>query len=398
MKVRTLALLASLVLVAACSSSSPSSSSGKGTLKVGAGLALTGALAPFDTPMLNGLRLGLDEINSGGGVDGKWKIDLAVNDMKSDPAVGASVGQSLVSSGINVLVTPCDQDPSIAVAQAGQAAGIPTLSGCAGSPTLPGAVGDHMFLTAMGANEQGAALADYAYNIAHYKTAYVLLTHDFAFGLTTPRYFEVAFKKLGGQIVGEDNYKILTGDFSAQVAKIKAMSPQPDVIQQSGFVPDPPTFVKQLRAAGVTTPVIGTDGSDSPILIQVGGPQVEGYTISTHAFPTPGSSVEKFYAKYQAKYGHAPESSFTAVGYDLSQNLAAALHAAQSTSPNAMLSAINNLENVQGATGTSTYKGRDRIPLKNCSLVQVKNGQMTLVKNEVVDPKLIPAPNSVSAA
>jgi branched-chain amino acid transport system substrate-binding protein len=230
----------------------------------------------------------------------------------------------------------------------------------------------------------------------HYKTAYVLLTHDFAFGLTTPRYFEVAFKQLGGQIVGEDNYKILTGDFSAQIAKIKALNPQPDVIEQSGFVPDPPTFVKQLRAAGVMTPVIGTDGSDSPLLLSVGGSQVEGYVFSTHAFPTPGSPVETFYTKYTAKYGHAPESSFTALGYDLSQNLAAALHAAQSTDPKALLNALNNLQNVQGATGTSTYKGRNRIPLKDAYIVQVKNGKLALVFDKIIDPSLIPAPNSVS--
>jgi branched-chain amino acid transport system substrate-binding protein len=385
-----------LVVAAGCGGSDGGSSSDE-ALEVGYGAALTGGLAPYDTVALNGLKLGLEEINAAGGVDGR-QINLTVEDMKSDPSVGASVGQSLVSKGISVLVTPCDQDPSIAVGQAGQAKGIPTISSCAGSPTLPGIVGDYMFIDSQGANQQAAALADYAYNMAGYRTAYVLETHDFAFGLTTPRYFELAFKQLGGKIVGKDTYKILTGDFSAQIAKIKRMNPQPDVIEISSIVPDPPTFIKQLRAAGVQTPVIGTDGSDSPLLLEVGGRQVEGFVFTTHAFPTATDSTKKFYAAYETKYGNPPESAFAAVGYDLSKIIAAALEKAGSTDPTELRDAINELENVEGATGPITYKGRDRIPLKNVALVQVKNGKLELLKYYIPDPELIPAPDSVSTS
>lgn len=381
-----------LVVVAGCGGSDGGSSDE--ALEVGYGAALTGGLAPFDTVALNGLKMGLDEINAAGGVDGR-QINLTVEDMKSDPSVGASVGRSLVSKGISVLITPCDQDPSIAVGQAGQAEGIPSISSCAGSPTLPGIVGDYMFIDSQGANQQGAALADYSYNTAGYRTAYVLETHDFAFGLTTPRYFAKAFEQLGGKIVGKDTYKILSGDFSAQIAKIKRLSPQPDVIEQSGFVPDPPTFLKQLRAAGVNTPVIGTDGSDSPLLLKVGGRQAEGYVFTTHAFPTANDSTKKFYADYEAKYDNPPESSFAAVGYDLSQIIAAALEKAGSTDPTKLRDAINELENVQGATGPITYKDRERIPLKNVALVQVKNGKLELLKYYIPDPELIPDPTSV---
>jgi branched-chain amino acid transport system substrate-binding protein len=384
--------LFTLVAAAGCGGSDGGSSDE--ALEVGYGAALTGGLAPFDTVALNGLEMGLEEINAAGGADGR-QINLTVEDMKSDPSVGASVGRSLVSKGISVLITPCDQDPSIAVGQAGQAEGIPSISSCAGSPTLPGIVGDYMFIDSQGANQQGAALADYAYNTAGYRNAYVLETHDFAFGLTTPRYFAKAFEQLGGKIVGKDTYKILTGDFSAQIAKIKSLDPQPDVIQQSGFVPDPPTFVKQLRAAGVDTPVIGTDGSDSPLLMEVGGQQVEGYVFTTHAFPTANDSTKKFYADYEAKYGKPPESSFAAVGYDLSKIIAAAVEEAGSTDPTELRDAINELVDVQGATGPITYKDRNRIPLKNVALVQVKDGKLELLKYYIPDPELIPEPDSV---
>ena len=42
-------------------------------------------------------------------------------------------------------------------------------------------------------------------------------------------------------------YQIGAGDYSAQVTKIAAMDPAPDVIFTPMFIPDTPVFLKQLR-------------------------------------------------------------------------------------------------------------------------------------------------------
>ena len=49
---------------------------------------------------------------------------------------------------------------------------------------------------------------------------------------------------------------------------------------------------------------------------------------------------------------------------------------AGSTDPKKVRDAIDSLENVKGATGTITYKGQNRIPLKTVYLVTVKDGQV----------------------
>ncbi len=64
-----------------------------------------------------------------------------------------------------------------------------------------------------------------------------------------------------------------------------------------------------------------------------------------------------------------PTAVFAATGYDLIKVVEAGVIAADSTDPAKVRDAIDNLENVQGATGTISYKGQTRIPLKTVYLV-----------------------------
>ena len=80
------------------------------------------------------------------------------------------------------------------------------------------------------------------------------------------------------------------------------------------------------------------------------------------------------------------------MGYDLSKVLEAAVMAAGSTEPKALRDALANLEDVQGATSAITYKGTNGMPVREVSLVRVKDGGRELVAQPTPDPDLIPAP------
>ena len=64
-----------------------------------------------------------------------------------------------------------------------------------------------------------------------------------------------------------DDYK--TGDktFTAQITKLKASSPMPDVLYVSAMPDEIGLIVKQMRQAGVTQPIVGGDGYDTPLLV-----------------------------------------------------------------------------------------------------------------------------------
>jgi branched-chain amino acid transport system substrate-binding protein len=335
--------------------------------------------------------MAIDEINAKGGIDGKWQIELKLEDNRSEAAQSAVVAQDLLASGAQFLICTSDADPCTAAGQLAQTKGIPTMSTAATSPTLPASVGNDMFLSVFGDNTQATALAEYAAG-AGYKSAYLLCSPDSSYTSKSCDYFTTVFEKKGGNVVGRGSFTLGAADFSAEVTKIKNLSPAPDVIMTPAYPPDGPTFMKQLRAAGVTTPVISIDGVDSQDTITGGGPAVEGLVFTTHGFPAPGTPMEDFWNRYKAKYGSVPDSVFAATGYDLVKIIEAGVTAAGSTDPQKVRDAIDNLSGVQGVTGPITYKGQNRIPLKTVYLVEIKGGKFQLLKTLSPDPALIPAP------
>ncbi len=359
-------------------------------LVIGLATAQTGGLAPYDQPNLAGLQMKIDEINAAGGIAGKFPIQTIIKDTRSDSAQTALVAQELVDAGAQLIITPCDADPSIAAGMMTQSAGIPAISFCATTPTLPLAVGDYMFSNYPADNVQAAILAAYAVE-SGYKTAYILTSPDSAYTLKLPQYFGEAFTAKGGTLLGEGTFSMGQQDFGAEVTKIAAMDPKPDVIMTSAYEPDFPAFVRQLRGAGVTTPILGSDGIDSPTTFGLGD-LVEGVVFSTAGHATAGSPLEAFNVKWTEKTGAAPDTIYIANGYDLGLIIEAAVTAADSLDPAAIREGIANLENLQGVTGPITFKGTIGMPLRSVSLVRIKAGDRELVAQGQPDPADIPAP------
>ena len=358
-------------------------------IAIGYAGGFTGYLAPYDQPSLNGVQLALDQINAAGGVLG-MTVELIVKDTRSDTAQASVVAQELIDDGVVAMIVSCDVDPAVASGVIAQAAEIPAASSCASTPTLPAAVGPYMFSNYTADNLQGAVLAEYARGQG-YENAYILLSRDTPYTEKLPEYFGEAFEAMGGTVVAVGEYTMGQQDFSAEVTNITGLDPSPDVIQTSAYEPDFPAFIKQLRAAGIDTPVLGSDGIDSPTTFSLGD-VAEGVVFSNAGFASPGSPLEAFEMAYEEKYGAPNDTVFTATGYDLMMVIAAAINAAGSTDGVAIRDAWDNLENVEVATGSITYKDQNRVPVRVVALNQVSSGERVHVGDFSPDPSMIPAP------
>ena len=357
---------------------------------IGLATAQTGWLAFADQPSLKGFQMAVDEINASGGLGGSHKIVLQVKDTRSDIAATVQAAQELVAAGVNILITPCDADPSIAAGQISQAAQIPTLTFCGTTPTITDAVGDYMFGTYPADNGQATLLAQYATDQG-YKTAYIVKSPDSAYTLRLPEYFAEVFTGLGGTIAGESKYTLGQQDFSAEVTKIAALNPQPDVIMTAAYEPDFPALLKALRGAGVTAPVLGSDGIDSPTTTGLGA-IADGIVHTTAGFPSAGTALAAFYDKYKAATGAVPETVYVATGYEIPFILDAAVRAAGSIEGPALRDALAGLTDVPVLTGKVTYAGTNRMPSRDITLVRIKDGARTLVLTATPDPASVPAP------
>ncbi len=388
--------------LAACGSSPSSGGSGGGSTgadtggegggyPVGAALALTGTLAFIDQPWLQGFELAMDQINSEGGLAGKYPIELSVQDTRSDTAQAAVAAQKLISEGAQFLVLPGDADPGIAGGQVAERAEIPAMSG-GSTPTMTEQVGEYMFSAYTGDNYVSTAVAEYALE-SGYKTVYSIGSPESAYTQKVPEYFAEVFEEGGGEIVGTSSSSMEQQDFGAVITRIKGMSPLPDAIETSLYEPAFPAFIKQLRQAGVDIPVLGNDGIASPTVYELGS-SVKGVIVPSAAYPTPGGPLATFYKEVTAKDGKAAANLYSAIGFNVAEILNAAVTNAKSTEPAKVRDAIEVLKEVPGAAWPIAY-GPDRLQRLQINILELQgDAEGTVKKLAVIEPneKIVPEP------
>jgi branched-chain amino acid transport system substrate-binding protein len=386
---RRLAALASVAVLALAACSGGGSGD---KLKIGGGFALTGDESALDVPAANGAKLAVKEINDAGGVLGK-QIDFIIHDSQYKMDVTAQTAKQFVEQDkVQAMIGYTDTDSVLASGPTFQAAGIPFITVGATSPKIPDQVGDVMFLACFGDNVQAAAGAEYA--LANFgPNAYLLWDKGVEYTTLLGGYFKSRFTEAGGTIVLEDSYDDKATDFSAQIAKMKALSPAPDFYYIAAMPYNVGPLVKQMRDAGITGPVVGGDGYDTPDLVAVAGAASDNVLFSTHALMdnTNGTEgIKKFMAAYNKEYGHDPENAFAALGYDTVYLLADAIKRAGSMDSKALNTAIGSTKDFPGITGLITYSNGSHVPQKGVTLIAVKDGAFTLGA-EVV-PEAVPAP------
>ena len=197
--------------------------------KIGFAVSLSGYLAPYDAPALEGARMAIRDLNAHGGLAGAHPVVAIVKDVRSDTPSTRVAVQELIDAGARTIVVPCDDDPTIAGGLLAQAAKIPVFSTCASTATLPETIGDDYFMNYLSDTLEGAALAKYAM-AQGYRTAYLLVSPDTVYTTNVPQYFARSFEALGGKSLGSATFKMGQQDFSAEVTRMKELDPKPDVI------------------------------------------------------------------------------------------------------------------------------------------------------------------------
>ena len=391
---KTIAGLSAIMLLAACSSGASDEeaaapAAGEACIvKVGVAGGQTGGLAYADVPHLEGFELWAEQVNANGGIDGKFTIETIVKDSRSDITQSATVAAELLAQGISILITSADADPTIAAGALAQAEGVTAVSWFGSAPIVRLAAGDHVFSNAFGDNTQAKVLADHATEMG-YKNAYTLASPDSSYTKMLPVYFAEAFEANGGKVVGAGSFSMGQASFSVIVDEIKALSPAPDVIMTPAYEPDFPTFIKALRGAGITTPVLGTDGIDSPTTLALAD-IAEGVTYTTPGVLKNEGVMGTFYTDYKAKYGKDPETIYAVTGYELGLTLEAVVKQAQSCDADAVWQAWTNLEGAQGITGKISYKGGDGMAIREIALIEIKNSERSLIGTFSPDPATVP--------
>jgi branched-chain amino acid transport system substrate-binding protein len=346
---------------------------------IGGTLSLTGVQAPLDEPGLKGAEVAVKYLNDRGGILGK-QVKFENIDGKSDPVTVGNNAVDLIDRGAQLIVAPCDFDFGGPAGREAQKSGLVGISTCASDPLYSSwSLGDKQFTLSMWNTTMGAAAAEYAFNERGWKTAYVVTDQFIAYTKSLSKYFVEHFEAIGGTVLADDAYTQGDQDFSAQLARLRGLESQPDVIFISSYMPDLATIIRSIREVGITSPIMGGDSYDDPGLWEALG-ETFGSDVYFITHTWMGSEahpeMDQFIAAYQEFYGSAPDTSFVATGWDTIMLMAQAVEIAGTTDGEAVAAALEGNE-FSLLTGTLSYSSAEEghAPDKSAVLVGLSEGK-----------------------
>ena len=275
--------IASAVILSALCLSTLSAKPKKNANEITVGFVgpLSGGVAVYGVEAKNGAELAVEEINAAGGINGK-KIVMISEDDEGDPAKTVSAFKKLtVQNGVKLIVgsltSGCtkaitDQSKAMKVVQIAPAATATDITVDAKGKTNP-----YVFRACFIDPFQGTVGGKFAAENLKAKNAAILydIGNDYSVGLTEN--FEASFTAAGGKVTKE-SYSTGEKDFNAQITKIK--NANPDVVYLPDYYATVALIAKQLRAQGITAPIVGADGWDG--LTENAGDEVLNGFYSNH--------------------------------------------------------------------------------------------------------------------
>ena len=356
-----------------------------GDILVGEYGSMTGPQATFGQSTHNGIMMAADEINAAGGINGR-KIKVLSEDDQSKQEEAANAVQKLISqNSVLAILGEVASSASIAAAPICQSNKVPMISPSSTNDEVT-RKGDYIFRICFTDSYQGEYEAVFAdqWTAANNKPKNIAMLldvkSDYSQGLG--KVFTAKFQALGGKIVGTQSYANGDSDFRSQLTAIKATNPS--MLFVPGYYTDIGQIAIQARDLGITCPLLGGDGWESPKLIEIGGKALEGCFYTNHYFyADPSPVVANFVQKYKERYGQIPDA-LAALGYDDMKTLADAMKRATKLDGPSLRDAIAATKGLTGVTGTITIGPERNAMGKKLVIEEIKNGQLTLAAT--IDP------------
>lgn len=334
--------------------------------------SMSGSQATFGKSTDNGIQMAVEEINDAGGVKGQ-KIRVITYDDKGEAnEVGTAVTRLISKDKVVAVIGEVASSLSLAAAPVCQESSVPMVSPSSTNADVT-KIGNMISRVCFIDPFQGSVCAKFArdHEKLKAKTAAILYDQSAAYSSGLQKEFEKTFVKLGGEVVTKQTFQAGDQDFSAQLTAIRGS--KPDVIFVPAYYNEVGNIALQARKLGITTPMLGGDGWESPKLAEIAGKSIEGCYYSNHYSPEdPSPRIQEFIKKFKAKYGETPDS-LAACGYDAAWVLAEAIKRSKSLSGPDIAAEVAKTTDFDGVTGKITLDS-NRNAVKPAVILEMKGG------------------------
>jgi len=318
----------------------------------------------------------------------EYKVELVEADNKSDKTEAVTAAQSLISSGVSVVLGSYGSGVSIAAGDIFAEALIPAIGASCTNPQVT-LGNDFYFRVCFLDPFQGTVMANYAFQEGATKAAVITqLGDDYSSGLGN--FFLKAFKALAGDdaIVAEEQFQTNQTDFKAILTNIKAADP--DVIFAPSSIATAPLIIKQARELGITAAIMAGDTWENGTIIENAGADAEGVVLSTFFDDADPATEEaaKFipgFKEYLVSIGEPDViPAVSALGYDSYLVALKAIETAGSTN-GADIQAVLPGVSVEGVTGAISFDENGDAEKDMAFIKVVKNGAFAFLKTVTIE-------------
>ena len=272
------------VLVAAAIVIASSASAAGAPIVIGYPLDVKGNMAPFDGPALAAAQLEIKKINAKGGVLGRPLSLITCDTQNSNPAKSKACATSMIAKGAVIGMVSCDVEFAAPAVQTFINKGMLAVAPCIGTDQMGtkrfGPKGKLAFSYGNVAQDEGAAMAEWAYNTKHWKSASLATNNLLVYFKTVVQAFKSRFTQLGGKIVDQESFTTGQNDVGNAVSRLNGA--KSDVIVTSTSFGELPGLVSGLRSLGNETPILNSWAGDGTYWVTK-SPAVTNYYAVTFA-------------------------------------------------------------------------------------------------------------------
>ena len=354
------------------------------TVKVGLIAELTGDIPAVGASCKNAAELAAKEINDAGGitVSGKnYKVELFIQDSAAKPDQAAAAAQKLITQNdVIAIIGPNASSNAIPASEIAETSKTVLITPWSTNPkttqdSRTGEPKNYVFRACFTDVFEGYILGKFAARNLGVKRAAILFDVASEVLKSQSELFKNSFEKNGGAVVAYETYTTGDKDFSAQLTKIKNVSPQ--IVFLPSYYTDVPLQVQQAHRLGVNVPFLGSDAWSNEELIKMCGGECEGFYFCNHYSPdTKNPATRKFIETYTAKYGKIPDD-VAALTYDAFGLLRQAIVNSGALDRQAVRDSLARITEYRGITGEMRFLPGSRDPIKGGVIMQIKNGKFS---------------------
>jgi len=322
---------------------------GSQTVKIGLLSPQTGPIAQYAPGFEDAGKVAIAELNATH--DGDYIFELIVGDSGCDGTQAATSAQTLIDSGVSVIVGAACSGATLGAIAVTAPAGVPMVSYASTSPAVTTADDNgHLFRVVPSDAQQAVALVTVASATGAKNPAVLYMTNDYGAGLG-----DNFASNWSGSTCTQVGYDPTEGSYDASSLAQSVIDGGCDSVLLMSYATDGAAIMEALSAQGFSGTIIGADGlADAAFIESFTDTTAVNGLVATRPRPGEDSSAKTNFEAAYAAAGGADGAIYTGETYDAIK-LAAAAIVSDPDGKNILAALKNTGTNYAGASGTHTF-------------------------------------------